>query len=108
MHTTTKRQLIIIASLAGLNILFGNLAAGNGHQLSGEIIAARSPEMRKAVLTTFLVSIQFFSFVLGALAALIPYRQRQFSEKWLTFSLWIAVGLHSFSLIASVIKLLFW
>ncbi|MCI1186057.1 hypothetical protein MON38_01405 [Hymenobacter sp. DH14] len=108
MRATTKRQLITIAILAGLNILMGNLVAGNGQQLSGETVAAHSPEMRKAVLTTFLVSIQFFSFILGALAALVPYRQQQYSEKWLTFSLWIAVGLQSFSLVASVIKLLFW
>lgn len=107
MQATTKRQLVIIAILAGLNILLGNLAVGDGHQLSGEVVAANSPEMRRATLTTFLVGLQFFSFILGALAALVSYQQKKYSEKWLLFSLWIAVGLQTLFLLASIVKLLF-
>ena len=103
-----KKQLVTLAILAGLNILFGNLVVGNGRSLSGEAVLAHSPEMRRATIVTFLFSVQIFSFLLGALMAAIPYKKKPYKEKLLAFSLGIAVGIQVVVLLASIAKLLFW
>jgi heme A synthase len=107
MQENTKKRLTILAVLAGLNILLGNLVVGDGQQLSGEVVLAHSPEMRRATLTTFLFSLQLVALLLGALAAAVPYRKKSYDEKVLTFSLLIAIGLQGLFLLAGIYKLLF-
>jgi hypothetical protein len=106
MQESTKKRLTILAVLAGLNILLGNLVVGDGQQLSGEVVLAHSPEMRRATLTTFLFSLQLVALLLGALAA-VPHRKKSYDEKVLTFSLLIAIGLQGLFLLAGIYKLLF-
>jgi hypothetical protein len=99
MQENTKKRLTILAVLAGLNILLGNLVVGDGQQLSGEVVLAHSPEMRRATLTTFLFSLQLVALLLGALAAAVPYRKKS--------SLLIAIGLQGLFLLTGIYKLLF-
>lgn len=108
MQALHKKQLVSLAVLAGLNILFGNLVDTGGERLSGEAVLAHSPETRRALFSTVLFGLQFFGFLLGTLVALIPYRQKPYSEKLLTFGLGISVSLQALALTAAIFKLLFW
>ncbi len=108
MREVNKKQLIALAILAGLNILFSNLVDTGGRELSGKGIAAHSPEMRRALFSTFLFGIQLISFLMGAVVAAIPFRKKAYDEKVITFSLGIAIGLQSLFLLGAVGKLLFW
>ena len=106
MREINKKQLVALAVLAGLNILFSNVVAGDGRHLNGEVVFAHSPEMRQAALVSCLFGFQLFAFLLGAFAAIVPYRKKAFGEKWVTFSLWIAIVIHSCFLIVAVVKLI--
>lgn len=108
MREINKKQLIALAILAGLNLLFSNLVAGNGQRLTGEAVLAHSPEMRRATLVSFVFGLQAISFILGGFAALIPYKKKLYSEKWLTFSLGIAITIQAIFLLGAVVKLIFW
>jgi hypothetical protein len=107
MQEITIKRLIIIAVLAGLNILLANLVVGDGQQLSGEVILAHSPEMHRATVTTFLFGLQFVAFLLSALVSAFPYQKKNYDQKVIFFSLLIAIGLQGMFLIASIYKLLF-
>ena len=107
MQAKTKKRLTILAVLAGLNILLGNLVVGDGQHLNGEVILAHSPEMRRATLTTFLFGLQVVALLLAVLAAVVPYQKRSYDDKFLTFGLLIAIGLQGLFLLAGLYKLLF-
>jgi hypothetical protein len=106
MRETTKKQLLALAVLAGLNILLSNVVSGDGHRLNGEVVFAHSPAMRRAAIVTSLFGIQFFAFLLGTVAALVPWRKKAYAEKWVTFSLWIALAIQLFFVIAAIVKLI--
>jgi hypothetical protein len=108
MQAIHKKQLVVLAVLAFLNLLFGNLVDTGGERLSGEAVLAHSPEMRRALFSTVIFGLQFFGFLLGALVALVPYRQKPYGEKLLTFGLGLSVGFQALALLAALFKLLFW
>jgi hypothetical protein len=105
LHT---RYLLILASLIGLNILFGNMADTGARDLAGRQVDAHSPEMRRAIYTTLLFGIQLISFFLAALVAAIPYKKKHYGDKVLLFTQVIAIGVQGFFLLATLGKLFIW
>ena len=105
MNSTNKKQIIAVIILAVLNLLISNSTTGNGHTLEGHVIMARSPEMRSATITTLFFGIQLLSFLVGLLPALIPYKGKSYSEKWVTVSLGIAISVQAIAFLLSVSKL---
>ena len=105
MQANTKKHLITIAVLAGLNILFSNLVVSDGQDLTGKGIPAHSPEMRKATLTTFLVGIQLLSGLVALVVAVVPFQQKPYQARVEASILPIAIGLQALFLVASLVKL---
>lgn len=93
MQDINKKQLIAIVSLAGVNILLGLFSDTGGRTLEGKDLGAHSAEMRRVIFTAPLISIQGLSFLLGLPLAAILYKGKLYGEKWLTFSLTIAIVL---------------
>jgi hypothetical protein len=104
MSRLTKQQLLLIAIFTALNLLLSGSILGNGHDLAGHAVASRSPEMRRAALLTYLVSMPLLSFVVGAAIAAVPFRDKPYSEKLLLYGLWILAGMNFFFLIAGTLK----
>ncbi len=77
--------LIIILIL--INIFLASMSSSDSTNLRGEIVEAKSPAMRRAILTTLLFSVQIIGFILGGLTALIPYKSFGYLQKYLPASL---------------------
>ena len=105
MQAHTKKHLLTIAVLAGLNILLGNLVVSDGQDLTGRGIPAHSPEMRKAAIMTFLISVQLFSGLVALVVALVPFQQKPYQQRVEASILPIAIGLQALLLVASIVKL---
>jgi hypothetical protein len=105
MSPTTKKQLIIVATLTGFNLLLSGSFIGDGQSLDGHLIESHSPEMRRAALVTNLFGIPFISFILGLMVGGIPYQKKAYNEKVVYFSLGIIIIIQSFFLIAGIVKL---
>ncbi|QNH61269.1 hypothetical protein [Hymenobacter sediminicola] len=105
MSSTNKKQLIALAILAVLNLLMSNFAVGDGRTLEGRVVAGNSTEMQGATIRALLFGIQFISFTIGAIIALVPYKGIGFKEKWLNISLSMAVLIQSAFLIMSAVKI---
>ena len=109
MTQTTKKQLITVVVLTGLNLLLSGSIIGDSQSLNGHIIESHSPEMRRAALITNLFGIPFISFILGLIAAGIPYQKKSYNEKLVYFSLGIIILIQAFFFIAGSIKfILMW
>jgi formate hydrogenlyase subunit 3/multisubunit Na+/H+ antiporter MnhD subunit len=108
MQELSKKYLITLAILIGLNILFGNLVDTGGRDLAGRGIEAHSPEMRRAMFTSLLFGLQFISFLLATLVAAIPYKKKYYGDKVLLFTQLIAIGMQGLFLTAALGKLFIW
>ncbi|GEM_PF-4715436 len=63
-------------------------------------------KVRESFIKTLFIFIPIFSFLLGLLTSLIPYKKKRYREKYISFSLLTLLGVYSLMLILRIISLL--
>lgn len=97
--------LFTIGTLMVLNYLLSNLLEpGLARHLNGTV--ASPEEVRKAMVGALFISYPIFSFILGFILSLIPYKRLAYWKKYLPFSLLAMLVLNAITLLAQLIRLI--
>ena len=93
LKSRIKRLIIYIGIMIIINFLMSILVKnGEARHLTGDIATAE--EIRTATLSTLLVGITIFGFLIGSIVSFIPYKELKYRKKYLYFSLISIIGIH--------------
>lgn len=83
-YKNKKKYYLIIIGLIIFNLIIYNLFVKNGgYNMKGNYLPYDRSLALKSSLITFLISLPIFSFILGTVFAIIPYKKLSYAKKYI-------------------------